>query len=282
MEKEPLHSPYFANFSTTPAAPSRNGNSSGTSSSTPRNPSLVIRLPIAVSPPGSVQKPAELQPESVSDGAIENGLLPFGFGYVPPSPPIVTPVASPTLPPQRNPQPQSQSITCKCCNDVRPTTKPKSDQDRLLQSFITQYWGDVTMLQRVSSNIEAPCTPWFTFDTVIRIIHWEDKSIVDAHDMFTYGITNGLDVIEILPEKYLDVVTRLDSMAKREECLIRVGDGVTLSCGSHPNKEYVVYEVEWQRERSREEVRMELEALARDCYNEIHWNAKQLLAEINS
>jgi hypothetical protein len=281
MEKEPLGSTYSANVSPTPTAPSRNSNSSGTSSSTPRNPSLVIRLPIAVSPPGSVQKLAELQPESFEHGAVE-GFLPFGFGYIPPSPPTVTPVASPP-PPQRDPLPQElQSITCKCCNNVKLTTKPKSDQDKLLLGFITQYWGEVKMLQRVSSNIEAPYTPWFTFDTIIRIIYWEDKSNVDAHENRTYGITNGLDVIEISPEKELDVVTRTDSMAKREECLIRVGDGVALGCVSHPKNEYLVYEVEWQRERSREEVRVELEEQASDSYNEMHWKARQFLAEISS
>jgi hypothetical protein len=281
MEKEPLNSNYSANVSPTPAAPSRNVNSPGTSSSTPRKPSLIIRLPIAASPPGSVQKPAEFQPESFEVKALEDGPP---FEYAPPSPSTITPVASPKassvsiLHQQEAPPPQAaQALTSKCCNDVKPITKPKSDQDKLLLAFITQYWGNVIMLQRVSSNIDSPDRQWSSFDTIIRIVHWEDKTECSPHEKITYGITNGLDVVEISPEKELEVVTTVDSMTKREECLIRVGGGVTFGCASHPKREYVVYEVDWQRERSKYEVRAELEEKARDSDNAMYWKARELL-----
>jgi hypothetical protein len=284
MEKEPLDLTYSANVSPTPAAPSRNGNSPGTSSSTPK-PSLIIRLPIAISPPGSAQKPAEFQPESFEDEAVEDRPP---FEYPPPSPSTITPIASPkyttnasnaSIPrPQEDPQPQElQSITSKCCNNVKPTAKPKSDQDKLLQAFTAQYWGDITTLQRVSSKKDSPDRQWSSFDTIIRIIYWEDKSDFNAHEKITYGITNGLDIVEISPEKKLEVVTPVDSMTKREECLIRVGGGVTLDCVSHPKREYVVYEVDWQKARSKEEVKEELEEEAGDSDNAMYWKARELL-----
>jgi hypothetical protein len=286
MEKEPLDSTYSANVSPSPAAPSLNGNPPGTSSSiVGARPSLIIRLPIAVSPLDSVQKPAEFQQQSFEDEEADDGPP---FEYAPPSPSTITPLASPkystnalnvsVLRPQEDPQPQElQSITCKCCNNVKLTTKPKSEQEKLLLAFITQYWGDVTTLQRVSSKKNSPGTQWSSFNNIIRIIHWEDKTDFNAHEKITYGITNGLDVVEISPEKKLEVVTPVDSMAKREECLIRVGGGVTLGCVSHPKKEYVVYEVDWQRARSKEEVREELEAEAGDSDNAMYWKARQLL-----
>jgi hypothetical protein len=84
-------------------------------------------------------------------------------------------------------------------------------------------------------------------------------------------------MVEVSPEKKLEVVTPVDSMTMRKECLIRAMGGITLSCMEHPERKYVVYEVDWQRERSEKEVREELEEEAADSDNELYWKARDLL-----